>query len=111
MGRKGIKYDRHQEMPCPKCGYDTSETKALSMSTRTHKFGRQQQTGFGQTDDDYDDADYGGDSGTFGGYGGAYGCSGGYGGNDDDDAEDDDEDDDESSEEEESEDEEAVNKE
>jgi len=105
-------------MPCPKCGYDTSETKALSMSTRTHKFGRQQQTGFGQTDDDYDDAsyggyaDYGGDSGTFGGYGGAYGCSGGYGGNDDDDAEDDDEDDDdESSEEEESEDEEAGNKE
>lgn len=29
-------------MPCPKCGFETSETKGLSMSTRNHKFGRQQ---------------------------------------------------------------------
>ena len=49
-------------MPCPKCGYETSETKAMSMSTRSHKFGRQQMTGYGsdnQDDDDYDGAQYG----------------------------------------------------
>ena len=43
-------------MPCPKCGYETSETKAMSMSTRTHKFGRQQLTGF---DEDNQEEDYG----------------------------------------------------
>ena len=41
-------------MPCPKCGYETSETKAMSMSTRNHKFGRQQLTGFGDDDQDND---------------------------------------------------------
>ena len=44
-------------MPCPKCGYETSETKALSMSTRGHKFGRQQMTGYGS--DNQDDDEYG----------------------------------------------------
>ena len=44
-------------MPCPKCGYETSETKSLSMSTRSHKYGRQGQAG--QDDDDYDDDDGG----------------------------------------------------
>ncbi len=36
-------------MPCPKCGYETCETKGMSMSTRSHKFGRQQQN---RDDDD-----------------------------------------------------------
>ena len=44
-------------MPCPKCGFETSETKALSMSTRNHKFGRQQQAGFGYGNGDDDDED------------------------------------------------------
>ena len=43
-------------MPCPKCGYETSETKAMSMSTRNHKFGRQQMAGY---DEDDQDNDYG----------------------------------------------------
>jgi len=61
-------------MPCPKCGYETSETKAMSMSTRNHKFGRQQMAGY---DEDDQDDDYGATS---------YGAGGYYGGyNDDDD--------------------------
>lgn len=39
--RKGFKYEKNKSIPCPKCGYNTSQTKDLSMSTRTHKFGRQ----------------------------------------------------------------------
>lgn len=39
--RKGMKYDRKQQIPCPKCGYDTQQTKELAMSTRTHEYGRQ----------------------------------------------------------------------
>ncbi len=42
-------------MPCPKCGYDTSETKSLSMSTRSHKYGRQGQGGHDDDDEDDDD--------------------------------------------------------
>ena len=49
------RYEKNQAMPCPKCGYETSETKAMSMSTRNHKFGRQQMTGY----DDDQDEDYG----------------------------------------------------
>jgi len=72
--RKGVKYEKNQAMPCPKCGYETSETKAMSMSTRTHKFGRQQMAGYDE--DDQDDV-YGASS---------YGAGGYYGGyNDDDD--------------------------
>ena len=37
------RYDKDKMMPCPKCGYDTVETKTLSMSTRSHKYGRQGQ--------------------------------------------------------------------
>ena len=48
------RYEKNQAMPCPKCGYETSETKAMSMSTRNHKFGRQQLTGFGDDDQDND---------------------------------------------------------
>jgi len=50
--RKGVKYEKNQPIPCPKCGYETAETKGLSMSTRTHKFGRQQPGGVGGDDDD-----------------------------------------------------------
>ena len=50
--RKGVKYEKNQPIPCPKCGYETAETKGLSMSTRTHKFGRQQPGGAGEDDDD-----------------------------------------------------------
>ena len=47
------RYDKDKAMPCPKCGYDTSETKSLSMSTRSHKYGRQGQA-MPEDDDDYD---------------------------------------------------------
>jgi len=63
--RKGFKYDKNQPIPCPKCGYETHETKGLSMSTRTHKFGRQGQAGY---EDDDDDDDYGGGAGGAAGY-------------------------------------------
>lgn len=49
--RKGFKYEKNAPIPCPKCSYETSETKDLSMSTRSHKFGRRGGT------DDYDDYD------------------------------------------------------
>ncbi|KAG8197867.1 hypothetical protein JTE90_024266 [Oedothorax gibbosus] len=39
--RKGFKYERNQPIPCPKCNYDTSITKELSMSIRKHDYGRQ----------------------------------------------------------------------
>ncbi|KAL1509265.1 hypothetical protein ABEB36_004028 [Hypothenemus hampei] len=47
--RKGFKYEKNKAIPCPKCGFETSQTKDLSMSTRSHKFGRQGQA----TYDDY----------------------------------------------------------
>ncbi|KAH6936881.1 hypothetical protein HPB50_024044 [Hyalomma asiaticum] len=89
--RKGFKYERNQPMPCPKCGFETQQTKDLSMSTRHHNYGRQQIR-------DDDDDDYGSSSG-YGGSGyGYYGSGGGAGDvdeNDDEDDDDDDEDDDE----------------
>eukprot|EP00088_Acartia_fossae_P050496 TRINITY_DN5659_c2_g1_i1.p1 TRINITY_DN5659_c2_g1~~TRINITY_DN5659_c2_g1_i1.p1 ORF type:complete len:317 (+),score=113.84 TRINITY_DN5659_c2_g1_i1:41-991(+) len=112
--RKGVKYEKNQPIPCPKCGYETAETKAMSMSTRSHKFGRQQQQHH-QDDDDDDYDGYGGGGAGFTGYGGVSfggGGSGGGGGayheeddgafggyydddsDDDDDYEDDDEEDD-----------------
>ncbi|KAG5893366.1 hypothetical protein JTB14_000131 [Gonioctena quinquepunctata] len=83
--RKGFKYEKNKAIPCPKCSFETSQTKDLSMSTRNHKFGRQQ----GQNYDDYEE-DYGDEAA--GGYS--------YGGGDYDDEEDDedyDDDDDEES--------------
>ncbi|XP_034662187.1 zinc finger protein 330 homolog [Drosophila subobscura] len=100
--RKGFKYDKNKAIPCPKCNYDTSVTKDLSMSTRSHKFGRQQQGGSDDDEEGYGGY-YGGASGSAGYYGG--GASGGYGDDDDDesdddyDDDDDDEDDDEDEEE------------
>ena len=55
-----FRYEKNQAMPCPKCGFETSETKALSMSTRNHKFGRQQLGGFGNGGDDDEDGAAGG---------------------------------------------------
>ncbi|XP_014086410.1 zinc finger protein 330 homolog [Bactrocera oleae] len=65
--RKGFKYEKNKAIPCPKCNYETSVTKDLSMSTRSHKFGRQQQGAPVDSDDEY---------GGFSYYGaGAYGAS------------------------------------
>uniref|UniRef100_A0A1A8BNG5 Zinc finger protein 330 n=1 Tax=Nothobranchius kadleci TaxID=1051664 RepID=A0A1A8BNG5_NOTKA len=47
---KVFKQEKGKAPPCPKCGHETQETKDLSMSTRTLKFGRQ-----AGGDDDYDD--------------------------------------------------------
>ena len=33
--RKGVKYAKGQPIPCPKCNYDTAETKGLSMSSKS----------------------------------------------------------------------------
>lgn len=38
--RKGVKYTKGEPIQCPKCGYQTKETKDLSMSTRSYKFGK-----------------------------------------------------------------------
>jgi len=54
--RKGFKYDKNKAIPCPKCNFETSHTKDLCMSTRTHKFGRQRGN-YGDDDDDGDDED------------------------------------------------------
>ncbi|EGI68759.1 Zinc finger protein 330-like protein [Acromyrmex echinatior] len=50
--RKGFKYEKNKPIPCPKCSYETSQTKDLSMSTRNHKFGRQNQGGPSESDDE-----------------------------------------------------------
>ncbi|CAL7944304.1 unnamed protein product [Xylocopa violacea] len=50
--RKGFKYEKNKAIPCPKCGFETSQTKDLSMSTRSHKFGRQSQSGICESDDE-----------------------------------------------------------
>lgn len=38
---KVFKQEKGRPPPCPKCGHETQETKDLSMSTRSVKFGRQ----------------------------------------------------------------------
>ncbi|XP_042573242.1 zinc finger protein 330-like isoform X5 [Cyprinus carpio] len=51
---KVFKQEKGKAPPCPKCGHETQETKDLSMSTRTHKFGRQS----GPDEDDYGASGY-----------------------------------------------------
>lgn len=34
MRRKGFKYEKNKPIPCPKCSYETSQTKDLSMSSK-----------------------------------------------------------------------------
>ncbi|XP_047121184.1 zinc finger protein 330 homolog [Schistocerca piceifrons] len=82
--RKGFKYEKNKPIPCPKCGYETSQTKDLSMSTRSHKFGRQSQA---VDEDDDGDCTQGG-NGYYGGY------TEDAADDDDDDEDDDDDDDD-----------------
>nr|XP_003706490.1 PREDICTED: zinc finger protein 330 homolog [Megachile rotundata] len=60
--RKGFKYDKNKPIPCPKCGFETSQTKDLSMSTRSHKFGRQNQSGLYESDDETGYSCYGSQS-------------------------------------------------
>ncbi|CAD6998408.1 zinc finger protein 330 homolog [Ceratitis capitata] len=80
--RKGFKYEKNKAIPCPKCNYETSVTKDLSMSTRSHKFGRQQQGGPVDSDDEYGGYSY---------YGaGAYGVDAGTSYTQDDESDDDD---------------------
>ncbi|KAJ2945314.1 hypothetical protein O0L34_g9401 [Tuta absoluta] len=62
--RRGVRLDRRAVPPCPKCGYPTQLTTDLSMSTRTHRYGRQ------GVANDYDDDDAQGDYGYSGYYGG-----------------------------------------
>ncbi|KAL5012182.1 hypothetical protein ScPMuIL_010733 [Solemya velum] len=69
--KKGFKYAKGQALPCPKCNYDTQETKELSVSTRKYDYGRQ-----GINPDDY---------GAFGFSFGGYGVERGYDDDDDDD--------------------------
>ncbi|KAJ7326931.1 hypothetical protein JRQ81_016690 [Phrynocephalus forsythii] len=38
---KVFKQEKGKEPPCPKCGHETQQTKDLSMSTRSLRFGRQ----------------------------------------------------------------------
>lgn len=90
--RKGFKYEKGKAFPCPKCNFETSQTKDLSMSTRSLKYGRQAQV-HDDDDDDYGSYDYG----AAGGSGYSYQDDG----NDesDEDYSDDDDDDEEESEE------------
>ena len=39
MKRKGFKYTKGATMPCPKCGHDTCETKAMAMSSKFSLYG------------------------------------------------------------------------
>lgn len=32
--RKGFKYEKNKAVPCPKCSYETAQTKDLSMSSK-----------------------------------------------------------------------------
>lgn len=63
--RKGFKYEKNKAIPCPKCNFDTNETKDLSMSTRSLKYGRQGQA---QDDDDDDYNSYGAGASGYSGY-------------------------------------------
>lgn len=111
--RKGLKYTRGQPIPCPKCGYETKETKELSMSTRSYSYSRQRNT---VDDYDYDD-DYGASGFSYGSSGFSYGSSGySYGTNshtndEEEDESDSDEDEDDENEEDEDEDDHGGNKE
>ncbi|KAJ8403630.1 hypothetical protein AAFF_G00349560 [Aldrovandia affinis] len=51
---KVFKQEKGKAPPCPKCGHETQETKDLSISTRTVKFGRQTGTDEGYGASGYD---------------------------------------------------------
>ncbi|XP_028393089.1 zinc finger protein 330 homolog isoform X2 [Dendronephthya gigantea] len=56
--RKGVKYKRGEEIPCPKCGFETNSTKDLSMSTRRMAYGRHSAETYDDDDDDDDDGSF-----------------------------------------------------
>lgn len=70
--RKGVKYTRGQPIPCPKCGFETKETKDLSMSTRNFAFARRRNEVYDYADDE----DYGTSGFSYGTSGFSYGTSG-----------------------------------
>jgi len=39
--RKGFIYKKNEPLPCPKCGFATTETKDMSVSTKKYSYGRQ----------------------------------------------------------------------
>ncbi|XP_055077865.1 zinc finger protein 330 isoform X2 [Periophthalmus magnuspinnatus] len=92
---KVFKQEKGKAPPCPKCGHETQETKDLSMSTRSLKFGRQSCV---DEDNDY----Y---SGGASGYDSYWKNLASGGGGDEEDYGDDDDDDDDYEEDEEEEDE------
>merc|ERR1712004_236254 len=63
--RKGVKYEKNQPFPCPKCGFQTKETKDLSMSTRNYDYGRKG----ADADSDDGDAYYNYQSGSYSNFG------------------------------------------
>ncbi|XP_071041073.1 zinc finger protein 330 homolog [Parasteatoda tepidariorum] len=99
--RKGFKYEKNQPIPCPKCNYDTQQTKDLSMSIRKHDYGRQA-TGENGYSDDEGASGYGDYSGGYNNYDEDYDY-GNYSSNDDDEEDEDDDDDEDDDEEEEEE--------
>ncbi|XP_052744698.1 zinc finger protein 330 homolog [Bicyclus anynana] len=84
--RKGAKSTRGAP-PCPRCGYGLHVTADLSMSTRSHRYGRQGAAAADDEDGDYSHSGYSADGGMEGGD---------YSYSDSDDDDDEDEDDDES---------------
>lgn len=79
--RRGVRTERRAAPPCPRCAYPTHLTADLSMSTRSHRYGRQ---GAATADDDegadcsgYGDTGYGytGDGDEEGAEGGDYSYS------------------------------------
>ncbi|XP_041969173.1 zinc finger protein 330 homolog isoform X2 [Aricia agestis] len=68
--RRGTKPARGAP-PCPRCGYALQPASDLSLSTRSHRYGRQAAA----QHDDADDADGGDYAGGYGDYGSGYGHS------------------------------------
>ncbi|CAK1588856.1 unnamed protein product [Parnassius mnemosyne] len=101
--RKGARPDRRAAPPCTRCGFALLLTADLSMSTRSHRYGRQGAV-------PADDEDYGGAyTAGYTGYdasaeGGDYSCSGSESDDDDDDDDEEDSEEEDSDENEQSED-------
>ncbi|KAG6448481.1 zinc finger protein 330 homolog isoform X1 [Manduca sexta] len=103
--RRGVKLaDRRAAPPCPKCSYPTALTADLSMSTRSHRYGRQGTAPAEDDDDGY--SGYGGYGDDGAAEGGDYSYS--YSESDDDDDDDDDDEDEDDSDDEEDDEEEPT---
>ncbi|KAK3100617.1 hypothetical protein FSP39_022669 [Pinctada imbricata] len=86
--RKGFKYNKGQPIPCPKCNFETKETKELSINSRSYEYGRQK---IDDVDDEYSYQNYNFDGASGFSFGGVKAT---YDDDDDDDEDDDDDDDD-----------------